>query len=95
MPELIGKITNIKVGNFLPDTVNAFDIGTVTIKESGTNVSWLFYLWNTRDSAPAVKRVRETQRLALAREAATRKLTVHIVHQNASSIVESLQIDYP
>lgn len=39
MPELIGKITNIKVGNFLPDTVNAFDIGTVTIKESGTNVS--------------------------------------------------------
>ena len=95
MPELIGKITNIKVGNFLPDTVNAFDIGTVTIKENGTNVSWLFYLWNTRDAAPAVKRVRETQRLALAREAAARKLTVHIVHQNASSIVESLQIDYP
>ena len=95
MAEVIGKITNIKVGSFLPDTVNAFDIGTITIKENGTNLSWLFYLWNSRDTAPAVKRVRETQRLALAREAAARKLTVHITHQSDSSIVDSLQIDYP
>ena len=95
MAELIGKITNIKVASFLPDTVNSFDIGVVTIKENGTNLSWLFYLWNSRDGAPAVKRVLETQRLALAREAAARKLTVHITHQSDSSIVDSLQIDYP
>jgi hypothetical protein len=94
MAELIGKITNIKVGTFLADTVNAFDIGTLTIKENVTNISWLFYLWNTRDDAPAVDRIRNTQRLALAREAAGRKLTVHVTHQSDSSIVDSLQVDY-
>ena len=39
--------------------------------------------------------VLQTQRLALAREAATSKLTVHVTHQNDSSIVDSLQVDYP
>jgi hypothetical protein len=95
MAVVIGKITNIKVSSFLPDTVNSFDIGTVTIKENGTNASWFFYLWNSRDADPAVKRVLHTQRLALAREAAERKFTVHITHQSDSSIVDSLQVDYP
>ena len=94
MAETIGKITNIKVSSFLPDTVNSFDIGTVTIQEAGTNASWTFFLWNTRDAAPAVKRILSTQRLALAREAAIHKLTVHVTHQSDSSIVDSLQVDF-
>jgi len=94
MAETIGKITNVKVSSFLTGGVNSFDIGTITVKES-TGGSWLFYLWNLRDGDPAVKRVLATQRLALAREAATSKFTVHVVHQNDSSIVDSLQVDYP
>jgi hypothetical protein len=94
--EIVGRITNIKVGSFLPDTVNAFDIGTITVLDNATPpVSWLFYLWNSKDSDPALKRVLQTQRLALAREAAFRKLTVHITHQNDSSIVDSLSVDIP
>jgi hypothetical protein len=95
MPETIGKITNLKVGSFLPDTVNAFDICALTIRENQTNTSWTFYLWNNRDSDPAVKRVVSTQRLALAREAAIHKLTVHVTHQNDSSLIDSLQVDFP
>jgi hypothetical protein len=94
MAETIGKITNIKVGSFLPDTVNAFDIGTLTVKEAVTNASWTFYLWNTRDDAPAVKRVVSTQRLAFAREAAIHKLTVHVTHDSDSSLVDYLQVDF-
>ena len=95
MPETIGKITNIKVGSFLTGTVNSFDIGTITVKQAGTNASWFFYLWNSRDNEAAVRRVLQTQRLALAREAAFRKLTVHVFHQNNSSIVDEIQVDIP
>ena len=96
MAEVVGKITNIKVGSFLPDTVNSFDIGTITVRDNATPpVSWLFYLWNSRDAEPALKRILQSQRLALAREAAFRKLTVHISHQSDSSIVDSLSVDIP
>ena len=37
MPQSVGKITNIKVGSFLQESVNAFDIGTVTLHETATN----------------------------------------------------------
>ena len=36
MAEIVGRITNIKVGSFLPDTVNAFDIGTITVLDNAT-----------------------------------------------------------
>jgi hypothetical protein len=94
MAEVIGKIVNIKVGSFLPDTVNSFDIGTITVLDNATPpVQWLFYLWNSRDAEPALRRILQSQRLALAREAAFRKLTVHINHQSDSSIVDSIQVD--
>jgi hypothetical protein len=95
MVETIGKITAIKVNSFLPETVNSFDIGTVTVKEAGTNALWFFYIWNSRDAEAAVKRVLHTQRLALLREAAFRKLTVHVFHQSDSSIVDGVQVDIP
>jgi hypothetical protein len=93
MAETIGKISNIKVGSFLPGGVNEFDIGTITLKETTTGTSWLFYLWNSRSDAPAIQRVLQTQRLALAREAAFRKLTVHVWHDSDSSIVSEMQVD--
>jgi len=65
MAEVVGKITNIKVISFLQNTVNAFDMCNVTVKETTTNVSWLFHLWNARDDDTAVHRVTQTQRLAL------------------------------
>jgi hypothetical protein len=95
MAETIGKITNIKVNSFLQGGVNAFDICNITVKEAGTGTSWLFHLWQSRDDAPAVHRVVETQRLALVREAAFRKLTVHIFAQSDSGFIDGIQVDTP
>ena len=95
MAETIGKITNIKVNSFLQGGVNAFDICNITVKEAGTGTSWLFHLWLSRDDAPAVNRVVETQRLALVREAAFRKLTVHIFAQSDSGFIDGIQVDTP
>lgn len=93
MPETIGTITNIKLGSFLQDTVNAFDIGTVTVQESTTGQDWVFYLWISRADGPALQRVLETQRLALAREAAFRHDVVHVWHDIDSSVVNEIQVD--
>ncbi len=49
MAETIGKITNVKVASFLPGSVNSFDVGAITLKETSTGTSWLFYVWNSRD----------------------------------------------
>jgi hypothetical protein len=95
MAETIGKITNIKVNSFLTGTVNSFDICTITVKETSTGTSWLFYLWNSRDDEIAVRRVTQTQRLALAREAAFRKLTVHVFAESDSGLVDGIQVDMP
>ncbi len=95
MAETIGKITNIKVNSFLQGTVNAFDICNITVKEAGTGTSWLFHLWQSRDDDAAVHRVLETQRLALVREAAFRKLTVHIFAQSDSGFIDGIQVDTP
>jgi hypothetical protein len=94
MPETIGTITSIKLSSFLSGTVNAFDTCMINLLEAGTGVSWVFLLWNSRDDAPAVERVRETQRLALAREAAFRKFTVHLFAELDSSIVDDIQVDF-
>jgi hypothetical protein len=93
MPETVGKIKNIKVGSFLQETVNAFDIGTVTLHETATGADWVFFLWNSRADAPAVQRVLQTQRLALAREAALRNRVVHVWHEIDSSLVDEIQVD--
>jgi len=95
MAETIGKITNIKVMSFLQGTVNAFDLANVTVKEAGTGTSWLFHLWQSRDDDAPVHRVVESQRLALAREAAFRKLTVHIFAQSDSGFIDGIQVDTP
>lgn len=93
MAETVGKIVNIKLGSFLQGTVNAFDIGTVTLRETSTGADWVFYLWNSRADAPALLRVLQTQRLALAREAAFRDLVVHLWHESDSSLVDEIQVN--
>lgn len=93
--ETIGIVTNIKVASFLTGTVNSFDVGAITLKETGTNISWFFYVWNSRDDAPAVYRVLQSQRLALIREAAFRKLKVHAFHDNDSSVLTEITVDIP
>jgi len=95
MAETIGKITNIKVMSFLQNTVNAFDIANISLKETSTGTTWLFHLWQSRDDDTAVHRVVETQRLALAREAAVRKLTVHVFAEPDSGFVDGIQVDTP
>jgi len=96
MAEVIGKVTNIKVASYLQDSVNSFDTASITLVENvPPHNSWLFYLWNSKDTDPAVRRVLHSQRLALVREAAFRKLNVHIVHQNNSSIADSITVDIP
>jgi hypothetical protein len=95
MAEVVGKITNIKVMSFLQGTINAFDLCNVTVKEAGTGTTWLFHLWQLRDDDQAVHRVLATQRLALAREAAFRKLTVHVNAQSDSGFVDGIQVDTP
>jgi hypothetical protein len=81
--------------SFLQGGINAFDICNVTVTEAGTGTTWLFHLWQLRDDAPAVQRVLATQRLALAREAAFRKLTVHVTAQSDSGFVDGIQVDTP
>jgi hypothetical protein len=93
MAETIGTITNIKVFSFLPGTVNAFDICNVTLNETSTGTSWLFHLWNARDDDTPVHRVTQSQRLALAREAAFRKLTVHIFAEPDSAFIDGFTVD--
>jgi hypothetical protein len=94
MPETVGTITNIKLSSFLAGTVNSFDTCMITLSEAGTGASWLFLLWISRDDEPAVQRIRETQRLALAREAAFHKATVHLFTEIDSSIVDDIQVDF-
>ena len=95
MAETIGKITNIKVMSFLPGTVNAFDIANISVRETNTGQTWLFHLWQSRDDDTPVHRVVESQRLALVREAAFRKLTVHVFAQPDSGFVDGIQVDSP
>jgi hypothetical protein len=95
MATTIGKIKEIKVYSFLPDTTNAFDICNISLKETGTGTMWLFHLWQSRDDDQPVHRVVESQRLALVREAAFRKLTVHIFAQSDSGFVDGIQVDTP
>jgi hypothetical protein len=95
MAETIGKIISIKVNSFLPGTVNAFDIANISLRETSTGTTWLFHLWQSRDDDLAVHRVVESQRLALAREAAVRKLTVHVFAEADSGFVDGIQVDTP
>ncbi|HEY4271030.1 MAG TPA: hypothetical protein VGM65_03425 [Candidatus Udaeobacter sp.] len=95
MPETIGKITNIKVYSFLPGTTSAFDTCNISLKETSTGTTWLFHLWQSRDDDQPVHRVIESQRLALAREAAFRKLTVHVFAESDSGFVDGIQVDMP
>ncbi len=95
MAETVGKIVSIKVMSFLQGTVNAFDIANISVKEKSTGTTWLFHLWQSRDDDLPVHRVVESQRLALAREAAFRKLTVHIFAQSDSGFIDGIQVDTP
>lgn len=88
-----GTIANIKVNSFFPGFSNAFDIATISVLEAGTGITWLFYLWISRDDDTAVHRVTQSQRLALAREAGFRDLTVHIFAESDSGIVDGFQVD--
>jgi len=81
------------VGSFLPGAPNAFDTGTITVKEDGTGLGWVFYIWNSRNDAPALERILQTQRLALLREAAFRGLKVHVWHEDASGNIDQVQVD--
>jgi hypothetical protein len=93
--ETIGKIVSFKVFSFLPGTINAFDTCNFSVKETTTGTVWLFHLWQSRDDDTAVHRVVESQRLALVREAAFRKLTVHVWAEPDSAFVDGMQVDTP
>lgn len=95
MAEVIGKIVNIKVMSFLQGGPNAFDLANMSVKETTTGTTWLFHLWQSRDDDLPVHRVVQSQRLALAREAAFRKLTVHVFAQSDSAFVDGFTVDTP
>jgi hypothetical protein len=95
MAETIGIITNVKVASFLVGDPSEFDVGAITVKETSTGISWFFYMWLTHVSDPAVQRVLNAQRLALAREAAFRKLTVHAFNDGAGGNLFELTVDIP
>ena len=61
----------------------------MTLHETASGADWVFYLWNSRADAPALQRVLQTQRLALAREAAFRNRVVHLWHaEHDRSLIE-------
>lgn len=94
MAEMIGRITDIKLNTWLPGGVNEFDTCMVTLQEANGATS-LMILWNSRPNAPTVERIRQTQRLALAREAAFRRLPVHLGHDAGSSVIDWIKVDIP
>ena len=95
MPDATGTITKIKLGTLLSGGANEFDLAQITLK-SAAGFEELFFLWISRSDEPAVHRVLHTQRLALAREAAFRKLPVRVVFgQVDSSIVDEIEVDIP
>ena len=63
------------------------------MNSTASGADWVFYLWNSRADAPALQRVLQTQRLALAREAAFRNRVVHLWHETDSSLVDEIQAD--
>lgn len=83
------------MASYLPGATNAFDQCNLSVVEAATQKTFLFYLWLARDDDTPVHRVTQTQRLALVREAAFRKLTVHITAEPDSSIVTAVQVDMP
>lgn len=89
----IGQVINIKVNSFLSGNVDSFDVGSIMLRESGTNQDWLFFIWNSRDAEAPVKRVLQSQRLALLREAAFRNLTIEVFHRNDSSLMDGFQVN--
>jgi hypothetical protein len=93
MAETVGTVTNIKVYTFLSGSTSEFDTCTVTLNETSTRTSWLFYLWNAPDTDTPVHRVTQSERLALLREAAFRKLTVHIYAESDSGLIDGFQVD--
>lgn len=93
MAETIGKITNLGAYTFLAGSVNEFDYGKIIVKETSTNTSWVFFLWQAGVNDLPVHRVVQSQRMALLREAAFRKLTVHIYAESDSSIVDGFTVD--
>src|SRR5258708_39389421 len=95
MAETIGRIISIKVMSFLPGTVNAFDIANISLKETSTGTTWLFHLWQSRDDDTAGHRVVETQRLALAREAAVRQRTGGVFAEPDSGGADGIQVGTP
>jgi hypothetical protein len=94
MAEMIGRITDIKLSTWLPGGVNEFDTCMMTLQEANGS-RWLMILWNSRRNAPTIERIRQTQRLALAREAAFRQLPVHLGHDDNSSVVDWIKVDIP
>ena len=94
MAEIIGRITDIKLTTWLPGGPSEFDTCMLTLQEANGATS-LMILWNSRSNAPTVERIRQTQRLALAREAAFRRRAVHVWHESGSSIIYSIQVDIP
>jgi hypothetical protein len=95
MAETIGIITNVKVASFLVGGPAEFDVGAITLKETSTGISWFFYLWLTHVDDSAVQRVLNSQRLALVREAAFRKLPVHAFNDGVSSTLTEITVDIP
>jgi len=95
MAETIGIVTNIKLATITPGFPNAIDVGAFTLLETATNLSWLFYLWVSHAADPPIDRVLQSQRIALLREAAFRKLTVHAFHDPDSDSVFEITVDIP
>ena len=93
--EMIGKITNIKLGTLLAGSPTETDFCAITVKETSSGKLFVFHLWSVRIADLPEHRVEQSQRLAVAREAAFRKLTVHLFHDSTASLVDQIQIDTP
>jgi hypothetical protein len=94
MAERIGRITDVKLATFFPGSPTAVDTCMVTLEDANAATT-IFLLWVSRPSTSTYARILETQRLALVREAAFRRLTVHLFHESGSSIVDQIKVDIP
>lgn len=95
MAETIGIVTNVKLATITPGFPNAIDVGAFHLLETATGINWFFYLWISHAADPPIDRVLQSQRIALLREAAFRKLTVHAFHDPTDQSVFEITVDIP
>jgi hypothetical protein len=86
MPEFIGRAEVLKADAF---------VGTVHVREDGTNTLEVFLLWVNLSNQSAFDRILQTAWIGMIRDSIGQGLRLRIFHGNASAFIETLEVRAP